>query len=135
MPQIDNVKRINVEDFPSKDRETVERIANNYNFFAEQVTNVLNGQVDFDNLNRSLVELDVTTNTNGVPINTTKFSAEVGLIGTKVIRADNLTNKINFVTGAPFIVFSASGSGTYTIEKITGLIANNKYRIAIELIF
>lgn len=135
MPQIDNVKRINVEDFPSKDRETVERIANNYNFFAEQVTNVLNGNVDFDNLRRSTVTLELTANANGIPLATTKFSATTGLVGTNVISATNLTNRINFVDGAPFVVFSASGSGAYTIDKITGLVPNNRYRVILELIF
>jgi len=135
MPRIDNVKRITVEDFPEEDRETVERIANNYNFFAEQVTNVLNGNIDFDNLNRSLVTIGLTVNTAGTPTIVTRFTAPRGLKGTKVVRADNLTSPTAGVTGAPFITFGSNGQGTYTLTQVRGLIPNNQYNLVVELIF
>lgn len=135
MPRIDNVKRLNADDFPVDSQETVARIAEIYNFFAEQVTNTLNGEIDFDNLNRAFLQLDVNVDSNGNPVNATRFSNNVGLLGIKVINAVNLTNRVIYPTGTPFISFTASGTGVYTINNITNLKANNNYRLSLELIF
>ena len=135
MPFIDTVKRITTEEFKPEDREVAERIGNIYNFFAEQVTNVLNGNIDFANLRRSLLTIDVTVAANGTPIQTTQFNNSVGLQGTKVINAVNLTNRVNFLESTPFISFTSQGTGLYTIDNITGLNAGQSYRLTIELIF
>lgn len=135
MPFIDSVKRIKVEDFPQDQQETAAKIGEVYNFFAEQVTNVLNGNVDFDNLNRKKIELTVTTDSSGKPTTETRFSTDLGLVGTKVLRADNLTNSVSYPTGSPFISYTSSGGGIYTIRNITNLPANNKFRLVIELVF
>lgn len=135
MPFIDTVKRINVEDFPEEGREIVSRIAETYNFFAEQVTNTLNGNVDITNLDRNIIELTVSVNSNGIPTQAIQFTGEVGLRGTKVLRADNLTNNVNYPTSGPFVSFTPSGTGLYTIDHITGLVANNQFRLVLELVF
>lgn len=135
MPLIDTVKRITTEEFKPEDREVAERIGNIYNYFAEQVTNVLNGNVDFDNLQRSLLEIQVIVDANGNPIQRTQFSTSVGLNGTKTIRAINLTNTVNYLQSSPFISFSSDGTGIYTINNITGLNAGESYRLTVELIF
>jgi hypothetical protein len=135
MPSIDTVKRINVDEFKQEDREVAERIANIYNYFAEQVTNVINGKLDFSNLNRAIVTVEVTAGTNGNPIQTTQFNSSTGLQGVNVIQAVNLTNRANFLQSTPFISFTASGTGVYTIDNITGLNASQRYRLTLELIF
>lgn len=135
MPTIDTVKRITVDEFKDEDREVAERIGNIYNYFAEQVTNAINGELDFENLKRSLLRIDVTVDATGNPVQTVRFVNNVGLIGTKVINAENLTNRVNYVTATPFISFSSSGDGTYTIDNIKGLNANENYRLTVELIF
>lgn len=135
MPKIDNVKRISPEEVGEESREAVEAVAQYYNYFAEQVTNALNGNLDFDNLKRSLLTIEVTLNTNGVPISVTKFAGNIGLKGINVIRADNLVNAAVYPTSGPFITFGASGDGFYTILHITGLATLTKYRIVLELIY
>lgn len=135
MPFIDTVKRITAEEFKPEDREVAQRIGNIYNYFAEQVTNVLNGNVDFSNLTRSLIQLDVITDANGTPIQTTRFNARVGLRGTNVIRAVNNTNLVNFTEGQPFVSFSSAGTGLYTVSNIKGLNPNQQYTLTLELIF
>lgn len=135
MSLIDNVKRINVEEFKDEDKEVAGRIAEYYNYFAEQVTNTINGNLDFDNLNRALVTINVTINSSGIPQSPTQFTSNTGLQGTKVIRADNLTNSASYPLGSPFITWSTSGNGTYTIQHITGLQPLSRYRIVIELVF
>lgn len=135
MPFIDTVKRITTDEFKPEDREVAERIGNIYNFFAEQVTNVLNGNVDFANLDRSLITLDIIVGANGNPSQTSQFNANTGLQGTKVVNAVNLTNRVNYLQSTPFISFTSQGTGLYTIDNITGLNSGESYRLTIELIF
>lgn len=135
MPFIDTVKRIKTDEFKKEDREVAERIGNIYNYFAEQVTNVLNGNIDFSNLQRSVITLTVIVDANGTPTNTLQFSNNIGLQGVQVIRAVNTTNRVNFVTGQPFVSFTSEGTGVYTIENIKGLNPNENYTLTIELIF
>lgn len=135
MPFLDTVKRITTEEFKEEDREVAERIGNVYNYFAEQVTNVLNGNIDFDNLQRSLLTIDIIVDSNGNPIQKTQFNNSNGLQGTKIIRATNLTNSANYLQSCPFMTFTSLGTGIYTINNITGLNAGEKYTLVIELIF
>ena len=55
MPKIDTVKRITTDEFPEESREVAERIGNIYNYFAEQVTNVINGNIDSENTGRPVI--------------------------------------------------------------------------------
>lgn len=135
MPLLDTVKRITTEEFKPEDREIAERIGNIYNYFAEQVTNIINGNIDFDNLQRDLITIEITVDSNGSPTQKTQFSNSVGLQGTKVIKATNLTNSVNYLQSSPFITFSALGTGLYTIDNIKGLNPNEKYSLTIELVF
>jgi hypothetical protein len=128
MALIDTPKRIKVDDFPKEMRPAMERLGNVYNFFAEQVTNVINGNIDFENMNRSLVTISVTVGSNGVPLNTTRFTADTGIIGINVI------NSSANVTSTPFIRFTPDGTGVYTINQVTGLVANTEYSLTVELI-
>lgn len=134
MPRIDSVKRIKIEDFPEDQQELGARIAEIYNFFAEQVTNTLNGNVDFENVTDSILTFEVTVNSSGTPIDNNRFLARTGLQGVTVINAANLTNSVTFPTGTPFISFTSSGTGIYTINNISNLPANNKFRLTLRLI-
>jgi len=135
MPFIDSVKRIKVDEFKDEDKEVAERIGNIYNFFAEQVTNVLNGNLDELNLGRPIITLNITTDSTGAPIRQTRFSASTGLRGTKVIRAVNTTNRINYLQSSPFISFTSQGTGVYTVDNVTGLNVGEEYQLTLELVF
>lgn len=133
MSRIDNIQRIIVEDFPPEDRAVASRIAEYYNYFAEQVTETINGNIDYDNLNKELKVVDVIADSSGTPILETRFQADVGLRGLTVIRAQNQDNPSIYPSGYPFISFTPDGTGIYTINNITGLPANNKFRLTLEL--
>ena len=135
MAKIDTVKRITTDEFKEEDREVAERIGNIYNYFAEQVTNVLNGNIDSENTGRPIINLTTIVDASGTPIKKTQFVNNTGLRGIKVIRAINNTNRVNYVDGHPFISFITQGTGTYTIENIAGLRANEEYTLIMELIF
>lgn len=135
MPFIDSVKRIKIDEFKAEDREVAERIGNIYNPFAEQITNVLNGNVDEFNLGRPIITLKVTTNASGIPLKLTQFSNKVGLRGINIIRAQNITNSVNYLQGSPIISFSTQGTGVYTVNHVTGLNPSQEYQLTFELIF
>ena len=135
MALLDNVKRLVVEEFKKEDQEMIEKLSTYYNFFVENVTNVVNGNIDFDNMNRSDIQFTVTVGANGVPTRDLNITSNSGAIGINVLRAENLTNTSTFPSTAPFVSYTPSGTGVYKIEHITGLQANNQYRITAELIF
>ncbi len=135
MPKIDTVKRITTDEFKEDDREVAERIGNIYNYFAEQVTNVINGKIDSENTGRPVITLTITVDSSGRPIQETQFVNKTGLRGIDVIRAVNNVNRINFVDSHPFISYISDGSGTYTIENITGLRAAEEYTLIMELVY
>lgn len=133
MSRIDEPRRLNVDEFPEDSRETISRLSEYYNYFVEQVTNAINGNIDYDNRKEKLIELLITTDTSGQPTPQLKFVQDAGLIGTSVIRVDNLTNASIYPESHPFMSFSTSGDGVYTVTNITGLRASTKYRVVIEL--
>lgn len=134
MPELSNIRRIITEDFPTEDRETVAKLASILNFFMEEVTNTVNGELDFDNLKRGTKTIEITVDANGTPIGTDKFTFDNGLQGTKVIRATNLANRNIYPTSHPFVTFEPIDSGVYRINNISGLQANTKYSLVLELI-
>ena len=135
MSTIDTPKRILADDYPQEDRETVEKLGNTLNYFMEQTTNTINGRLDFENLNRQLIEITVIANADGTLIRPTQFVAPQGLVGTNVLRAVNTINAVNFPLGGQNISFSSNGQGTYTIQHITGLRPGETFLISLELIF
>ena len=134
MAQIENVKRINTDDFPEESRETVDMIAEYYNYFAEQVTEAINGQLDEENFSSELIEIEVTVDESGVPDGDNRFSATGGMRGSVILRALNQTSSTTYPTGAPFMTFEEISSGLYQINHVTGLPASNKFRILVRLI-
>lgn len=136
MALLDTPRRLLLDNISEENREDFRKFSEIYNYFIEQVTNTVNGQLDYQNLTKVLVTVDVTVDTNGNPILGGSFSAPQGMVGHKVLRADNLTNPNTFPTSAPFMTFTASnsGNGIYNIKNVTGLPANNKFRLLVELI-
>jgi len=135
MARLNNVQRIIIEDFQDEDRDTVSKLANILNYFMTQTTDVINGRLDYENINKQLVTIDVTVDASGKPLQTTNFTAQAGLSGGTVLRAQNLTNSAVFPTAQPFISFSPVQSGLYRVSNISGLQPNNKYRLTYEVTY
>ena len=135
MARIDNVQRITPEDYSEDDRDLVERLANNLNYFMTQTVDVVNGRLSYENMNRDVKTIEITVDSTGKPIQTNSFSAENGLRGTIVINSINLTNGAIYPTSMPFISWTPNQNGTYRINNISGLQANNKYRLVFEVIY
>jgi len=135
MARIDEPRRLNVDEFPKESRQTIEMLAEYYNYAIEQITNAINGNLDYDNLKKKIIELEFKTDSLGQPSPRLQFTADVGLVGTKVIRADNQSNTTTYPITHPFISYSTSGNGIYSINNIIGLRSSTKYRLVIELIY
>ena len=135
MARLDNVQRITPEDYSEDDRDLVERLANNLNYFMTQVLDVGNGRLDYENFNKELKTIEITVDANGRPIQTSSFSATNGLVGTNVIFSLNLTNGALYPTSMPHISWTPTQTGVYKINNISGLQANNKYRLVFEAIY
>lgn len=135
MGQINNVNRILSDDFPEDSQETIERLAEILNPFMEQVANTLNNNVDFSNLAQKVVTLTLTVDINGIPVNVLKFNSTINRAqGCNVINARNLTDSSIFPSSAVQVFFSMDQSGSYKVNKVTGLQANNKYEIKLVMI-
>lgn len=132
MPIPQNVQRIIVEDYAPEERALVGKLAGTYNQFAEEITQILQGNVDFDNLKIEAITFNVTVNANGIPLQDTKIRINSNrLFGLNIIRMSNLTSPATFPTASPFITFAENGQGIVTIQHVAGLVANNEYRVTV----
>lgn len=136
MSKIDNPRRLQVDEITEENRDDFRLMSELYNYFVEQVTNTVNGQIGIDNLTRELISVEVIVDSTGKPILGGTFSASTGMIGHNVIAANNLTNSTVYPTSTPFVTYTATNTvqNLYKINNITGLPANNKFRLYIELI-
>ncbi len=136
MSQLDTPRRLKVDNITEENRRDFRALADIYNYFIEQVTNVVNGDLDTTNLNREIVTVDVTVDVNGNVTADGNFGAEQGYIGCNVTRVDDLTNPNRFPLGAPFASFTAlnNGQNLYRVRHVTGLRPNTRYRLVLELL-
>lgn len=132
--QISNVRRIIVEDYKEEDRDTVAKLATVLNSFMEETVTLTRNKIDFDNLNRSLVVLDVTIDANGAAKGLDKINTKLSTYsGNKIVNVQNLQGGAN-VTSAPYLDCTPLGGNLVRINKFHGLPTNKKLRISIEFI-
>lgn len=130
--KLQNYPRIVKENLPEKFRDIVDSFTG-FNSLAEDLSNAFNKNITVDdNLNMQYKQLEVTLNGSGIPTITTEFKSTLRnkSRGVIIVRAENLTNPSVFPTNAPFITFSEEQQ-VITINHITGLPANNKYRLTL----
>lgn len=98
----------------------------------DDITNILSGNVDFENLTQSVYSFDVKVDADGVPIQQTKISVDkVNPQGLQVIRAINNTSPQSGVDGQPFISFTPEGGNLIKVDNIAGLKADADYSLTI----
>lgn len=132
--QISNVRRIIVEDYKEEDRDTVGKLATVINSFMDEVTTLSRNKVDYDNLNRTLIVVDISTDVNGNPKNLGQINTKLtSYSGNKIVNVQSLQGGDN-VTSAPWLDCSYQGNGLVRVNRIFGLPANKKVRISIEFI-
>ncbi len=133
--KINNLKRLIKEDFPEEYQELVDKLGFALNPMLEQVSNAFNKNINFDNLSREVLTVTLENATGGSlkAVTQIKTSLSGRIIGLNIIRAENLTNSVVYPTNAPFVSWSINGN-IMTIQKVTGIQDNNKYRLTLEII-
>lgn len=133
MSTIQSFKRINQEDFEEKDRALADSIGGSVNVFAQEVIDAFNKNISVDdNLKMEYKDLDVSVDASGVPTQKLQFKTSItGKIrGIVVIKVDNLTTPTSYATSTPFVSFSQKDT-LLTVNNITSLLINNKYRLTL----
>lgn len=133
--KIQGFKRLIKENVTEDFRDVIDTVGASVNVFAEDVLNAMNKNLSVDdNLKMEYKTIDITLGANGLPLNdaqlTTKLFGKIQ--GISVERAENLTNSATYPSGAPFVTFSQNNT-LITLNHITGLQANNKYRLTLLL--
>lgn len=131
--KINNVRTIRAEDFEEDYSQLTSQLGTLLNPFMQEVAELADGRVDFENRVETIRTFDITVDENGIPtqspfrLNTDKTNIR----GMHVIRAINLTNSAIYPTGAPFVTWNPIGGSLIEIKHITGLQASNKYKLTI----
>lgn len=135
MARVPDITYIRTEDFDGDQKKMIDRIAFPVNTFMEQTSSALDRSLDFQNLNRELITLDITVDANGNPTTQTRYSSNLKsrVAGHNCISAINTTNPLVYPTSQPFISF-IQNTNLVTINNVSGLQANQKYQIVLESI-
>lgn len=135
MAKPQSFKRIIVEDFDSKDRPLVSKLAYAINGFAEDMLNTLTRQITIDdNLNWKKKDVTIAVDVAGTPTTTTQISTDLdhACQGVLVIKCTDLVTAGRPPGSTPFISFTEK-SGIISITNVTGLVGNNQYSLRVIL--
>lgn len=137
MPKLSDIRRIIPEDVDTKSSpvEVVETIAGSYNEFADEIYQVVNGQLDFENLARAKVSIEISFDSSGKPITSASIVTNLTFVSMIHIgKVQNLSNPSLKLTQMPYIDWNYQGSGTVKINYGVGFQSGNKYRLTLEII-
>jgi hypothetical protein len=135
VPKISDIRRIIPEDFSKDDQEVAQKIAGSYNDFADEVYQIVNGNIDFANLARAKVTVDVSFDSNGTPTIPTSFASSLASVSMIHIgNVQSMTNSADRLTAAPYIGWAFQGNGMVRILYGIGFASGKKYRLTLEVI-
>lgn len=126
-------KRIRTEDYESDERTMVGKLSESLTPFMDSVYRVLDGGIDYDNLNQQLVDIVVLIDSTGKVINPPKVKVSIrGRVRSGiVVNSYNMKNPNVYPTSAPFINFVHSDD-IVSILNVGGLQPNSQYRLTIQ---
>jgi hypothetical protein len=137
MPKLSDIRRIIPEDVDNKSTpvEIVETISGSYNEFADEIYQVINGQLDFDNLARAKIILDISFDATGKPIGNASIVSNLSFVSMLYIgKIQNVTNASVKITQVPYLDWSYQGGGVIKINYGIGFSASTKYKLTLELV-
>ncbi len=133
---IPGFRRLYKKDFQKEYQDFADALASTVNINFELLYEALKKKITLaDNLASTVKDVDVTVDSNGTPINTVTVTPDTQLpiIGCSVINAINLTNSTIYPISHPFITWSLNSQGKFQINNISGLQANQKYRLKLVI--
>jgi hypothetical protein len=136
--KLPSFKRLFENDFDSSERNLVAKLALSLNQGIENLYLALSKRISLrDNIQCTVKDVQVTVDSNGIPINTTSFRVDdtqinqnIPVIGCMVINATNSTNPTTYPTATPFISWTQTANAVQ-INHVSGLQANNTYVLRI----
>lgn len=134
MGKIQAPKEICREDFGPEYQELVEKLSS-INTFQGDVYTVLNGGIDYTNMNRQLVEnVIVNIDSLGKVVNSPQIRHRLkGQIkGLIVVSAINQKNLQSYPTSTPFITYTLD-TNLIKIVNVTGLPASSQWALNVEI--
>ena len=129
-------QRLALEGIPEEQQQLASEIASIMNNFNEEVANLINGNLGFDNFNRKIIQIPVQTDASG---NVQPFEIKTGINGNPVgcnivnLYMTNTPAQVPNITSAPFICFTPIGNGNIRITKVLNLEKNSKYTLTVEI--
>lgn len=132
MAKLKNIQRINPSDYPAEYSQLVDGLAGTLNDFMQDVIDMSDGRVDYDNLIFKQLQFEISVGANGIPIQ--EFQLKTGVTqptGFTVVRAVNISNTFAFATGQPFISYSNVVNDLVKVTNITNLTSGEKYRLTV----
>jgi len=139
MAKLEGIKRLVKEDFSQDDQDLIDRLGYVINPAFESISRILNKGIDVtSNLNQQIIDFSLRVDATGSLI-TDKFVrfslANNQCRGVQVIAAVNLDNPAVYPTTQPFVSFRITQTaGVLSIENVTGIQANTRYRLTLLLI-
>jgi hypothetical protein len=135
MGLISNIRRITEEDYDKDDRPLIRRLSSNLNEFMEEVIDVVNGNLDFSNMKRYIVTTTIKVDASGNIVSGGKIRLNNTnkIYGMTCLRAINIKNLNQFVTGYPFISW-LQRSQVVEIKNVTNIPANSEFTLTIEIV-
>jgi hypothetical protein len=134
MPKLSDIRRIIPEDYSQDDQDVINGVAGSYNEFADEIYQVINGQLDFDNLARAKVSIDITFDSTGKPVGNASIGTNLSFVSMLHIgKIQNITNASR-ITQVPYLDWSFQGNGIVKINYGVGFSTGIKYRLTLELI-
>lgn len=135
MPKLSDIRRIIPEEFDKEERGVAEKIAESYNEFADELYEVVNGQLDFDNLARYKAAVDITFNSAGDPVGNINIATNLTYVSMVLIgNAQNLSNSNARFSTSPYIGWTYQGGGIVKILYGIGFTPGVRYRLTLEII-
>jgi hypothetical protein len=135
MPKLSDIRRIIPEDYPDDFQESAGMIAGSYNEFADEIYQVVNGGLDFDNLARALGTIEVVFDASGNIVGNSTIVTKLSYVSMIHLgKVQNLTNASAKLTQIPFIDWVHIGNGSIKISYGIGFTVGVKYRLTLEII-
>lgn len=133
--KLNNTRQIRAEDFDDEYNQLVSQLGSILNSFMQEVVELSDGRVDFENMVQNIKTFEIIVDSNGFPVQA-PFKVNVdktGVRGLSVIRAYNLTNTAGYATSQPFINWVPVGGNLLQIQSVTGLRPNEKYQLTVVI--
>jgi hypothetical protein len=134
VPKLSDIRRIVPEEFKAEDQDMASSIAGSYNEFADELYSIVNGALDFENLARRKVDIDLNVGANGSITGNATVNTSLSFVsGIIVMNAVCTSNSALRLTASPFASFSYKGNGQFTINYLLG-VPSGKWRLTLEVI-